>query len=292
MITPSHLSTKYTAYSAMDHMIEQCAGRELKSFLEEPAGRLPQYLQHLAGVYVAFEHEAGKNSEAGRLLLQAIVDIKKVTDEIAVKCRDMKARLLVGALQKDVFGNKINLMAAHRFCVSHASMNMVVSDKNDKKRIKMHKFILCNDILAVASLAKNFKSGQLVAVYPLIGLRIAKDPKISDELIQFVEHNKNDKKYKNGTKYRFALVPQNKNFTPSTDVVDSNYMGSVIVICSSAKQLERWISIIRETVDEEEHNLKPCNPVDLEKRLRKQKTSKEGMYAYPCTHSLKCYALY
>eukprot|EP00486_Rosalina_sp_Unknown_P012667 CAMPEP_0201592182 /NCGR_PEP_ID=MMETSP0190_2-20130828/190142_1 /ASSEMBLY_ACC=CAM_ASM_000263 /TAXON_ID=37353 /ORGANISM="Rosalina sp." /LENGTH=310 /DNA_ID=CAMNT_0048050821 /DNA_START=1131 /DNA_END=2064 /DNA_ORIENTATION=- len=33
---------------------------------------------------------------------------------------------------------------------------------------------------------------------------------------------------------------------------------------------------IEDTVDEEEHNLKPCNPVDLEKRLRKQKTSKEG----------------
>merc|ERR1712176_983551 len=53
-------------------------------------------------------------------------------------------------------------------------------------------------------------------------------------------------------------------------------MGSVIVICSSAKQLEKWIMTIRETVDEEEHNLTPCNPVDLEKRLRKQKTSKEG----------------
>ena len=36
-----------------------CAGRKLKGFLEEPAARLPQYLQNLAGVYVAFENEAG-----------------------------------------------------------------------------------------------------------------------------------------------------------------------------------------------------------------------------------------
>merc|ERR1719203_891013 len=190
----------------------------------------------------------------------------------------MKARLLVGSLQKDVFGNKINLMAAHRFCISHASMNIVVNDKNDKKKLKNHKFILCNDILVVGLAGKNFKSGQLVAVYPLIGLRTAKDPKISDDIVQFVENSqKKDKKYKNGTKYRFALVPQNKNFSPSDNVQsDSNYMGSVIVICSSAKQLEKWIMAIRETVDEEEHNLTPCNPVDLEKRLRKQKTSKEG----------------
>merc|ERR1719242_1418103 len=53
-------------------------------------------------------------------------------------------------------------------------------------------------------------------------------------------------------------------------------LGSIIVICSSAKQLNKWLHTIQEAVDEEEHNLKPCNPVDLEKRLRKQKTSKEG----------------
>ena len=39
--------------------IEMCAGRNLKRFLEEPAARLPQYLQNLAGIYVAFENEAG-----------------------------------------------------------------------------------------------------------------------------------------------------------------------------------------------------------------------------------------
>lgn len=90
---------------------ELCAGRKLKSFLEEPAARLPQYLQHLAAVYEAFEaEEHGRDSNARRTLFQAIVDIKAVTDEIAVKCRDLKARLLVGALQKDVFGNKIQLV--------------------------------------------------------------------------------------------------------------------------------------------------------------------------------------
>jgi len=241
---------------------ETCAGRKLKSFLEEPAGRLPQYLQHLAGVYVAFEHEANRDSEAASMLLQAIVDIKAVTDEIAVKCRDLKARILVGALQEDVFKNKIQLLAAHRYCISHASMSMVISDK-----VKTHKFVLCNDILVIATLATAFKSGQLIVVYPLIGLRIARDPKLPESLNK--DHADDEK-----LKYRFALVPQNKNFSPSD--TSNSVIGSVIIMCDSEKQLEKWIETIEDTVDEEEHNLKPCNPVDLEKRLRKQKTSKEG----------------
>merc|ERR1712156_603091 len=53
-------------------------------------------------------------------------------------------------------------------------------------------------------------------------------------------------------------------------------MGSIIIISKDEKQFEKWIETIEDTVDIEEHNLKPCNPVDLEKRLRKQKTSKEG----------------
>eukprot|EP01084_Bolivina_argentea_P267989 455070_1 len=245
---------------------EVCTGRKLKAFLEEPAARLPQYLQHLAAVYVAFENETGSQSEAALNLLQAIVDIKKVTDEIAVKCRDLKARLLVGALQKDVFGNKIQLLAAHRYCISHASMHMVVHDKTDK--IKTHKFILCNDILVVSTMASSFKSGQLIAVYPLIGLRIAREPRLSDALLDnTTDHNK--------LVHRFALVPQNKNFTPSTET-GNTYVGSLIIICDTERQLEKWIQTIEDTVDEEEHNLKPCNPVDLELRLRKQKTSREG----------------
>lgn len=246
---------------------ERCAGRKLKSFLEEPAARLPQYLQHLAAVYEAFEaEERGRDSAARRLLLQAIVDIKAVTDEIAVKCRDLKARLLVGELQKDVFGNKIQLLAAHRFCISHATMAMVGHEKGDK--LKKHRFILCNDVLLVATLASSFKrgGGQMVAVYPLIGLRVARDPKLKEELLQSADSER--------LRWRFALVPQNKNFTPSE--ANSTFMGSIIVVCSSQKQCAKWVSTIEEAVDEEEHNLKPCNPVDLEKRLRKQKTSKEG----------------
>ena len=168
-------------------------------------------------------------------------------------------------------------------------MDMVVHDKND--RIKQHKFILCNDILVVSSLATSFKSGQLIAVYPLIGLRIAREPKLNETLIQSTDKDK--------LKYRFALVPQNKNFSPS-DTSNSNYVGSIIIICSNEKQLEKWIETIEDTVDEEEHNLKPCNPVDLEKRLRKQKTSKEGteyfhihhisIISYPCTqHENYCH---
>ena len=155
-------------------------------------------------------------------------------------------------------------LAAHRFCISHATMSMVGHEKGD--RLKQHKFILCNDVLVVSTLSSAFKSGQLVAVYPLIGLRVARDPKLKEELLQSAEPE--------SLRWRFALVPQNKNFTPSES--NGSFMGSIIIVCSSQKQCAKWMATIEEAVDEEEHNLKPCNPVDLEKRLRKQKTSKEG----------------
>ena len=33
------------------------------------------------------------------------------------------------------------------------------------------------------------------------------------------------------------------------------------------QERENWKEIIRDTADEEEHSLHPCNPIDLEKRL-------------------------
>lgn len=145
-------------------------------------------------------------------------------------------------------------------------MAMVGHEKGDK--IKKHKFILCNDVLVVATKATKISSGKLVAVYPLIGLRVAADPKLKDEVVASA------KSEKLSVQWRFALVPQNKNLTPSE--TNSSFMGSVIIVCSSQKQCSKWRKTIETAVDEEEHNLKPCNPVDLERRLRKQKTSKEG----------------
>eukprot|EP01083_Nonionella_stella_P044098 118887_1 len=40
--------------------------------------------------------------------------------------------------------------------------------------------------------------------------------------------------------------------------------------------MEKWIQMIQDAADEQEHSLKQCNVVDLEKRIRKQKTSKQG----------------
>merc|ERR1712129_267293 len=67
-----------------------------------------------------------------------------------------------------------------------------------------------------------------------------------------------------GMRNKFALLPAN-----------------IIVFCketSDGKQaMDEWIKRIEEAVDEQEHSLKICNVTDLEKRLRKQKTSKEGV---------------
>ncbi len=101
----------------------------------------------------------------------------------------------------------------------------------------------------------------MVAVFPLIGLRLMRNPKVDEPLLSSEE-----------AKHRFAIIPQNKNFTPN----ENAGMGSAVVLCKSDEDLEKWIEIIEETVDEEEHNVRPCNPVDLEKRLRGEKTSPEG----------------
>lgn len=59
MVCNLSINTRGHDYNIHILNIEMCAGRNLKRFLEEPAARLPQYLQNLAGVYVAFENEAG-----------------------------------------------------------------------------------------------------------------------------------------------------------------------------------------------------------------------------------------
>jgi len=55
--------------------------------------------------------------------------LKKVTDEIAIKCRDKKARTLVGKLQSQIFHNKIALIASHRFVVYHGKLKTIGKKK-------------------------------------------------------------------------------------------------------------------------------------------------------------------
>ncbi|ETO35402.1 hypothetical protein RFI_01661 [Reticulomyxa filosa] len=233
---------------------ELCAKKKLKTLLDAPVSRLPHYLQNMAGVYKSCENEGTKDSDAAKDLLKAIVDIKKMTDEISTKCRDQKCRRLVGQLQKDVFNDKILLTAAHRLCVRHGTLKII---KN--KQWQPHVFILCNDILVIGTVSSRWKNGEMVAVFPLIGLRILRNPLIEEALQE-------------EGKFRFAVIPQNKNFTPN----DSLAMGSVIICCEYDTEMEAWIDEMEDTVDEEEHNLRPCNPVDLEKRLRREPTSPEG----------------
>jgi len=228
---------------------EMCVKRKLKSFLEEPAVRIMQYLQLLTIIYARYKTESDRQSEKQMLLIQSIMDIKKVTDEIAIKCRDNKSRQMVGKLQMDLFGNKIQLLAAHRFCIRYSSMKLLLNT-NKEKKLKSYQFVLCNDIFLIATSSNKFKSGQLVAVHPLIGLRVSKNVTVHDpKLVETV----------NSEQHKFCLLPSN-----------------IIIFGENADKMEEWIKLIEDAVDEQEHSLKICNVVDLEKRLRKQKTSKEG----------------
>jgi len=121
--------------------------------------------------------------------------------------------------------------------------------------------ILCNDILVISTTSTRWSSGSLICVFPLIGLRILRNPKIDSAFEQDAPH-------------RFGIIPQDKNLAPLTE---SNAIGIIVLIAETADELKHWIEIIEDTVDEEEHNLRPCNPVDLDKRLRKEKTSQEGV---------------
>ncbi|ETO19085.1 hypothetical protein RFI_18153 [Reticulomyxa filosa] len=234
--------------------IEQCAKQKFKTLLDAPMSRLPQYLQQMANVYKEWKEAGKQDNEGSKQLWQAIVDIKKMTDEISNKCRDQKARQLLGHLQKELFNDKISLTAAHRLCVRHGELKIV---KN--KGLHTQMFILCNDILVISTVGSRWKSSELVAVFPLIGLRVLHNPLVDESL-------------QSETKFRFAVVPQNKNFA----LADSTTMGSVIIVCAHEAELQAWVDEIEQTVDEEEHNLRPCNPVDLEKRLRREPTCPEG----------------
>jgi len=152
-----------------------------------------------------------------------------------------------------LFGNKILLIASHRYVITHGILKMIYN-----KKLQDTKFILCNDILIISTPNSKWKSGELIAVFPLMGLRISRHPKI--DLI--IEQDNN-----NNVNYRFAIIPQNKNFTPN----ESNLIGSCIIICLNEKEQEEWIDWIEDAVDEEEHSLRPCNPVDLEKKIKKRK---------------------
>eukprot|EP01083_Nonionella_stella_P084068 232612_1 len=237
------LKKKNKAFKKFVKLNELCCNKKLKTLLEEPAHRVPQYLHYLVDIYSSYKHESDSNSKGAQLLLQAIADIKKVSDAIAAKCHDLKARLLVGSLQMDLFGNKVQLMSPHRFCVAHSSMQMLLPNKD---KIKELKFILFNDMFLIATFASRFKSGQLVAVYPLIGLRVSIQMSMRLSLLTSKPH-------------KFTLLPSN-----------------IVIIFDMEDKMKRWLDLIENSVEKHEHSFKQCNVVDLEKRVRKQKTSKEG----------------
>eukprot|EP01083_Nonionella_stella_P176967 620681_1 len=230
---------------------EACVKRKLKSFLEEPVHRLPQYLQYLATIYALYMQEDNTQSaaEGQGLLLQSIVDTKKTTDDIAASCRDLKSRMLLGALQKDLFEHKIQILSAHRLCIAHGEIRMLLHHPKEKK-IKSFNLILCNDILLISTLPSKFKSSHLLCVDPLIGLRVSREPVITNDNACLLEAV---------NQYKFSLLPSNH-----------------VIICDDEDKMEKWIEMIQDAADEQEHSLKQCNVVDLEKRIRKQKTSKQG----------------
>ncbi len=197
--------------------------------------RIPQYLQYLVNIYTAYKHEESMNCKGEKLLLQSVADIKKVSDSIAVKSRDLWSKLLVGTLQGELFGNKIKLLSPHRFCIAYSSLDILMNNNNNNK-IKKYKFILLNDIFLISTFSSKFKTVELLCVYPLIGVRINK-------LTQ---------------RLKLWLLPSD-----------------IIIMFDTLQKMNKWIEIIENAVDKQEHSSKQCNVIDLEKRLRKQKTSKD-----------------
>lgn len=65
--------------------IEKCAGQILKLLLAEPLRRLPKYLRELGDVYMAWEYENKIDSEGAKKVLDAIVDIRNVSDKYKYK---------------------------------------------------------------------------------------------------------------------------------------------------------------------------------------------------------------
>merc|ERR1719433_1642000 len=49
-----------------------------------------------------------------------------------------------------------------------------------------------------------------------------------------------------------------------------------IVICKNEDQLAQWYVKLTKWIDIAQHNTRPANPCELERRLRKEKTSLEG----------------
>ena len=228
---------------------EACVNRSLKSFLEEPIARLPQYLQLIGNIYVAWDREDSTDRNPGKKeLFGAIVNIKKVTDEIAEKIKNKKARRLVAHLQRRIFNNKIMLIASHRYVVTHGMLKMV-----NKRSLSEQHFVLCNDVLLVVKPMKHPSAKALNQVFPLIGMKIIEQPEIPKKLQKKVT-------------YTFGI-----------QALLTSEIKQLAVVCADHQERENWIEIIRDTVDEEEHSLHPCNPIDLEKRLRQQQCSQQGI---------------
>ena len=162
--------------------------------------------------------------------------------------KNKKARRLLGILQKKLFNNKIALISSHRLVVHYGALHIL--NNND---LELCHFILCNDIFVIAKSKAKANANALYHVLPLIGLKIDRDPEVP-------------KNFKNKDNWRCFGIKG----------IIASAVKKLIVFAEVDEDRYDWINIIEDTVDEEEHSLHPCNPVDLEKRLRKEKCSPAG----------------
>jgi len=219
-------------------------GKKLKTLLKAPLERLPQYIDLMIQVHSTF---ADKRCQPALDIFECVEKIAAVTDDIATKAKDMKARRQVGFLQSKLFQNKINLAIPSRFVVKHEELSMWVL-----KALAPVTLVLFNDIIILAAAPAGFRGiCKLEHAWPLSRLQISTEIRDPDTDSQ---------------KFRFSIM----RIKPNGEV------NTMILICKEQDQLTVWVNKIREWIDRAEHSKCPVNPVQLMRRLRNQKTKGEG----------------
>lgn len=221
-------------------------GVKLKQMLKAPLERLPQYLRFMAQVYGTFQD---KECQAALDIFECIQKIAEVTDAIASKAKDAKARRQVGLLQNSMFQNKIKLAIPSRFVVKHEDLAICVAKSNVTVSL-----VLFNDILILAMAPAGFMGRcKLENAWPLKGLTVS---------------TKVDDPDTDSQRYRFSVTRRR----PDGEI---NVM---ILICKAEEQLNVWVTKISEWIDRAEHSRRPVNPVQLMRRLRGQRTKGDGAF--------------
>lgn len=222
-------------------------GVKLKKMLKAPLERLPQYLRFMAQVYKTYENKDSQDCQAALDILECAQKISEVTDAMASKAKDAKARRQVGLIQNSMFQNKIKLAVPSRFVVKHEDLAMCVV-----RSIVTASLVLFNDILILAMAPAGFMGRcKLEKAWPLSGLKVStkvEDPETDSH------------------RYRFSVTRRK----PDGEI---NVM---ILICKAEEQLDVWVSKISEWIDRAEHSRRPVNPIQLMRRLRGQRTKGTG----------------